>query len=680
MEWIQTLAAEFSITVLSVDVWAAIAVALGFAIVSTVAGVVIARIVGFLDSDVPAAETLAVGLGVGLVVLTSWWSSIASRGRSSFTPVAVGFAVALGLALVRRVRRARRDRSRIQIPSEIVAHDARSTSTEVRRFLPAILGGAAIIIATALLYGSTMVLKPRDGAQPIEFMDVGFYSVLGSELARTGEESVYPPSGFANLSGLTDQTWYHWGEIWLAAAFVQLFAFAPLVARHFIVLPVVLLAAAAITGTVVRRVARTRARGPFLLGFFACLLLAPVSISFGPGASFFSHWATGLIFGITLYGLAAVAVVLAMYAIAVLSPKLPDPALVVFAATAFAFLLPAHLVIAVLALVGVGGAWCVHVGHTLVVGHRLPSLAPVWRYTIAATGVAIALTVVWGLLTSHGVGASGVSESVTPFNASWRESVAATLLGAGALLAIPVAWILVRDDEALQMGMYVGTGILLLAGGLVWGARLGDYNMFHAYFGGIALFAIPVAAIALHTVWVRFRASGRRLLALATVLICVLQIETGMGLVILRLQGFGPGTYAPVPLEFLDQIRGLPGDAKLAYSCQPAEEVSFWESKLLGVTAHTGRPMVPMCFQSETLVLKTGTPTSPDRINPLFRSAPQQQLYPNATARPSHDAIVTFLRANGIQYIYADGAHPNELDPEATPVAQTGQFHLLKIP
>ena len=69
-------------------------------------GVWIARFVGLLDAGAPAGETLGVGLTSGLLVLASWWAAIASGGRSSFTPVAVGFAVAIGLAAVRRWRRA----------------------------------------------------------------------------------------------------------------------------------------------------------------------------------------------------------------------------------------------------------------------------------------------------------------------------------------------------------------------------------------------------------------------------------------------------------------------------------------------------------------------------------------------------------------------------------------------
>jgi len=57
------------------------------------------RLVGLLERDAPAGETLGVGLGSGLLVLASWWAAVASGGRSSFTPVAVGFAIAVALAL-----------------------------------------------------------------------------------------------------------------------------------------------------------------------------------------------------------------------------------------------------------------------------------------------------------------------------------------------------------------------------------------------------------------------------------------------------------------------------------------------------------------------------------------------------------------------------------------------------
>ena len=66
--------------------------------------------------------------------------------------------------------------------------------------------------------------------------------------------------------------------------------------RYLVVLPVLLLAAASLTGTVVRRLARTDSRRAYVFGVLACLFLAPIPLVPGP---FFSLWAIGLIFGIT---------------------------------------------------------------------------------------------------------------------------------------------------------------------------------------------------------------------------------------------------------------------------------------------------------------------------------------------------------------------------------------------
>jgi hypothetical protein len=303
-----------------------------------------------------------------------------------------------------------------------------------------------------------------------------------------------------------------------------------------------------------------------------------------------------------------------------------------------------------------------------------------WRRIFLSTGIAVAFTIGWGLFTGHGVGGSGVSASVAPFNASWREAVAIILLGAGAFLAIPVAWVLARRDAPIEAGLYLGTVILVTAGVIAWGLRLGDFNMFHVFFGGIAVFAAPVAAIAVWSVARRARASGRSLLGLAVVLLCAAQIELGVGLGVIRLQGFGPGNYAPVPLELETAIRNLPAGAKVAYSCQPSEEVAIWEPRLLSIGAHVARRIVPMCFQSESLGLHTGTAISIDVPSPLFQYAPQRVLYPRSSSRPSAEAVLAFLKNNGIGYIYADPVHPNALVPGANLVAASGVFQLLQVP
>jgi len=102
--WLQSLATEFGITIADGTVWLSIGQGLLFGAVCLVFGIWVARLVGLLESDAPAGETLGVGLASGLLVVASWWAAIASGGRSSFTPVAVGFVIAIALAAFRRER------------------------------------------------------------------------------------------------------------------------------------------------------------------------------------------------------------------------------------------------------------------------------------------------------------------------------------------------------------------------------------------------------------------------------------------------------------------------------------------------------------------------------------------------------------------------------------------------
>ena len=676
MPWLQLLAAEFAITVSNGEVWLSIGQALLVGGVSLLFGIWVARKVGLLESGAPAGETLGVGLASGLMVLAAWWAALASGGRSSFAPVAVGFAVAIALAIVRRAQRPADADSLAPASARFAGDTTAPRWSHHRPMILTALAGAVFVVAVALLYGSTMTPSPRDGVQPVEFMDEAYYSILGRDLAKTGIETIYSPSGFSELEGLPAQTWYHWGELWLASAVITIFGTAPLPARYFIVLPVLLLAAAALTGTVVRRIARTASRGAFLFGFVACLFLAPIPLIPGP---FFSSWAIGLIFGITTYGLAAVAVLLGLYCMAVLGTRRPTWALAGFVGSGVALIVPAHVVVALLALVGVGSVWTIRIVQSVIATRRLPIVSPIWRSTFIATGVAIVATLVWGVLTGHGLGTGG-SPSVSPFNASWRDSVVITILGAGAFFAIAVAWLLVRKEAPAQADICFGTMVLLVAGAIAWGARLGDFTMFYLFFAGIAVFATPVAAVAVWSIWTRLRSAGHARLAVATLLFCVAQMEFDVGLGIIRLQAFGPRDYAPVPVELLGAIRNLPTDAKLAYACQPFEEVGFTDSRLLSIDAHTGRRVVPMCFGAEVLSSLIGTQQSLQVPNVGFKWAPQRALYPDAEARPSSADVAAFLKGNGIHYIYVDARHPNSLVADAVTLARIGDFQLLGVP
>ena len=192
--------AELPITLADGTVWLSIGQGLLIGAVCLLFGVWAARFVGLLGSDAPAGEILGVGLGSGLLVLASWWAAIVSGGRSGFTPVAAGFALAIVFAAVRRWRRApdpEPGAADAEVVDNVAAESVRPG--RFRNLVVAIAGGAVFVTAVALLYGATMAQSPRDGVQPLEFMDEAYYAVLGADLAKTGTESLYSPSGLTEV-------------------------------------------------------------------------------------------------------------------------------------------------------------------------------------------------------------------------------------------------------------------------------------------------------------------------------------------------------------------------------------------------------------------------------------------------------------------------------------------------
>ena len=205
--------------------------------------------------------------------------------------------------------------------------------------------------------------------------------------------------------------------------------------------------------------------------------------------------------------------------------------------------------------------------------------------------------------------------------------------------------------------------------------------MFYLYFAGIAVFATVLAAVAVRTLWDRLRASQHPGLALGLIALCVLQLDVGVALGIVRLQGVGPSGYEPVPVDLIGAIRQLPADARLAYWCDgPFDEIAFGTPQLLSLDAHTGRRVVPMCFEAEYPNTLLGAEPSAQVISQFFRGAPQLVLYPDAGAEPSPAAVTAFLKDHGIDYIYTDPKHPNALVPEAVPIAASGHAEVLMVP
>jgi hypothetical protein len=663
--WRRLLEAELVITITTGDTWLAVGLALLLGMASLGFGTWVARTVGLLKSDAPDGETLGVGLACGLIVLSACWAAIWSGGRSSFTPVAIGFAVAIAVGVVRRARRA------------TVTDNAAPRS---RSLLITILVGGLFVVAIALLYASTIAPGPRDAVQPIENPDHAFYAVLGRDLATSGAETNLSASGFTNLPGLPAQTWYHWGELWLAAAAITIFGVAPMAARYLVVLPLVLLAVAALSGTLVRRLANTTSRRSYAFGFLTCLFLAPVPLIPGP---FFSSWAFGMILGITLYGLGAVAAVLTLYVLTTLGDRTPSWGLGVFAGSVVAFILPAHIVIAALALAGAGFVLGIRIVQSFLVHRRSRIVSPIWRRPIALSAVLLFATAGWALLSGHGLGGSGGSGSaIAPFNSAWTGSVAITALGAGMFLAIPVAWILARTPLSLEADIYLGTMALVVAGAIAWGWQLGDFNTFYLFFGGIAVFATPVAAVAVVRLLQWLRVTNHLRLAAGLVVLSAFQLGWGAGInSASALSRSGPlDDRQPIPIGMIDAIKHLPAGARLAYACRPFEEATFAQPQLLSIDLHTGRRVVPMCFEADAVVSLIGGVRSPETPNTSFDWAPQRELYPVASARPSSEDVAAFLTAHGIGYIYADRIHPNTLVTNAVPIASIDGAVLLKVP
>ena len=679
MTWTELLASELAITISNREVWVAIAVALLLAAGCWAFGTWVARTVGLLQPNAPVGENLAVGLAAGLMVLASWWAAIWSGGRSSFTPVAIGFAVALALAVFRRRRSRLRAGTGEAPPVGGRDDEPRAMRPSRRRYvMPAVLAGV-FIVAVALFYGSTIALSPRDGVQPIIERDTAYYAILGRDLARTGIEINLSASGFSNQPGFPVQVWYHWGEAWLASTVIAVFGIAPMAARHFIVLPIALLAAATLAGTLVRRMAGTTSRLAYLFGVFVLLVLAPHPLVPGP---FFSDWAVGLLSGITLFGMGAVAAIHAMYLRTALRRREPTWGLATFVGSAVAFILPAHIAIAILGLVGVAGVGSIRILRSLITAKRLPTMARIWQRSFTATVAVIGATVAWGILTGHtlGIGGGAAASVVAPFNSVWRETIVIITVFSGAFLAIPIVWSRIRGTSGPAADLFLGVMGLLVAGAIGWGAQIGEFTMFYLLFAGIAVYATPLAAVAVRMLRDQLRDVGHMRLADLLVILCMIQLQIGVFAVTLRLQGLGVSVYKPMPLSLLGSITQLPSDAKLAYACEPTEEIAFAVPQLLTIDAEAARRVVPMCFEAEFPSILLGAKPDITVVSQFFLGAPQFELYPTAIAQPSSTEILAFLNRYGIDYIYADARHPNTLVPEAAVIASSGEFQVLKVP
>ena len=669
LEQISRLGFEVSASVVDPHVWFAIVAALIIGSACLAFGTWAARRVGLLEVRAPLGETLGVGLASGLIVLTSVWALIASSGRSSFTTVAVMFVAAVAVGASRPTRASRNDRRQADV-STTATHVATGALHPAKGALA--MGG--FVVAVGLLFGATLTPSPRDGLQPVEFQDTAFYATLSRELATSGTESIYAPSGFDQIPGLPTQTWYHWGELWLSAASISTFGLEPTFARSYVALPLSLLAAAALTGTLVRRVSGARSRWAFILGASVCLFLAPVPL-FG---TFFSSWPAGLVFGITMYGLAPAAILLLTWVLVVGRTRRRSTAMSLFSAAAVASLVPIHIVAAILGLVGWAAGASPWLARTTIRRRWRLELQMIDLARAIATVVAVLATIGWGIWTGHGIGASAHSARVLPFNEAWRVSVALSIVGAGLFLMIPVG-LAARPSSSLIRPLVIGTTALIGTGALVWGLRVADFISFYFYYAGLALFATPVAAIVVRAVWDQANVGRIHLIRIGLFVTCAIQLGFGIVVGILRLEQ-GRDVYEPWSTDFIADVRNLPANARIAYACNDLDEIEFWNAQLISLDAHTGRHVVPMCFQPDLLSVLSGAELSLEAPSPLFELAPQRRIYPTRAAEPTPAAVVAFLKEYGIEFVLADRAHPNTLVPGAIRVTSGGGAELLRIP
>jgi hypothetical protein len=674
LDWVPDFWSNLLAALVDGRVWWAMIAALLIGGIALAVGMWAARTVGLVDAQSPVAETIGVGLALGLLVLVSWWAAIRSGGRSAFTPVAITFAIAIAAGWRHRATSVHRR-------LEPAGDNPRTTPPAVgsnRHLAQGIAVSAIFVLAVGLIFGATMAPSPRDGLQPVEFMDEAFYSVLGRDVAATGVESIYTPSGFDQLPGLPAQTWYHWGEIWLAAGAISAFGVDPLFARHYIALPLILLVAAALTGSLVRTLTGTRSRAALLFGAGASLFLAPLPLPL----TFFGGWARGLLFGVSMYGLAVVSALTSLLILIRRDHGAQSAAMVMLTAGVIASTLPTHLVLAGLGIFGIAAALTLRAILEFARDHQIHLVPPGTARLVLSTAFVIAATAAWGLLTGHGIGASGQAPNVSAFDPTWRTSVVLAFVGFfGFSVLAPLGSAMGGSNARVIAWVWVGTMAILGAGAVAWGARLGDFTMFHAFYGGIAVFAVPAAAAGM---WMLVRVlQARRYLRLALAMIVLSGAQIAIGVIptVQRLEQFGPHAFAPIPVSILATIQNLPPGAKLAYTCPPMGEIGFfWDPRLVSVDAHTGHRIVPLCFQAEVFGPLNGGSSDPDLISPLFELAPQRIIYPNSTATPSTEVVSAFMRANGIEYIFADADHPNTLDPSARTIASSGDVKVLQLP
>ncbi len=644
----ERFAADFFALISDPTAWWTTLVGLAFGALCIAVGVCIGRRTRLLRPGARTVEELGVGLALGLVVAAAAYGTVRSAGTSVFAP---------SIALVIVAVLAGDGPMRMGVPGQ--------------RWMGPLSIAAIAVVVIGGMYGVTVSPSPRDGVQPVEFIDEAYYAVLGDWLRATGMEDVHLPAGFGRIEGLPVQSFYHWGELWLTGLLLEVPQVTPMTARHLAVLPLIVVATCAVTASVAAAGTRGARRSEVLvISAIAMLALAPIPFVLD---QHFDWWARPIGFTVTSYGLAYVLVALGVRSmLSATRSTRPTRALI---AALVAALVAAHVLVAALAALGVAMAIATMALIRPGAARRLLGALDVGVACVVGGSVAAA----WGFLTGHGFAIGGSVEGIAPFASSWLRGMAFTVIGAGLLIVGPVFALRRRSEDPRLAAVIVGALAAVGAGALLWGLLIADFNTFHLYFGAVAVVLTPVAVIAIGRSIASARVTGSRV-ATGLIVLAVGQSAIGLAATAQRLYEYGPGNYADVPVAMLEAIRELPRDARLAYSCVNFEEVAIWDAALVSLVAHTGRPVVPMCFQSDPFASQLGVPADPARMNPFFRLAPQRSIYPTVKASPSATAIEAFLREHEIDYIWVDPRHPNDLVPGAREIARDGEFGIYRLP
>lgn len=646
------LFADVNAAVGDVAVWTSIAIALVTVPLLLLIGVPVARRTGLLDdtTDGDRATTFGVGLSVGLLGVATVWACLASGFRSVYVPVALWLIIAMAFGSGRAAIRIRLD----------------------RRLLGAGAAIAAFLVVVAMLYATTIAPSPRDGAQPIEFFDAAFYSVLGADLARDGTESVYSPGAVDEMAdSVPSQTWYHWGELWLAALVIDVAGISPMQARHLVVLPILLLAAATMAGALARRAVSPPSTEFFIVGAVCMLFLAPIPLIRDGNVEWFAR---SLMFGVTQYGLAVVVVLLGIHLL--ISERLePTTSVALNGAVLTSGLIASHIGLAAVASVAVlvFAAVRISASRRPVAWHRR------WVRPVVILIASVVTTLSWGYATGHGLGGLGAIDGIRAFDGAWGTSLMATLVGAGVILIAPIVWLRGTPSGNAWYGAVVGAVAATATAAVAWGALVADLNTFHVFFAAVLAILTPIAIVAATSLLARVRQERRMLtstLLLAAILgqATVSAVQAGV-----LLRGLGSGDFGATPLPALGRLRELPMGSKAAYRCTPTENFAPWDYSLISIEAHSGVRLVPMCFMADRARRLLGRGLDASVESPFFAFAPQRSLYPTPTARPPDGAIEAFLRSNGIDYVYTDALHPEPLVASARPMFQEGPITIYSL-